>query len=108
VWGSEISNSKLSVIKASTSPTGTLCNFTHVVSHFNPHHIIFSFSGKANFEDPNYNVSIPVFSIHGNHDDPAGVCSLLSILKDVIFLNITLASFREAVSAHWKSSAWQT
>lgn len=26
-----------------------------------------------NFEDPNYNVSIPVFSIHGNHDDPTGV-----------------------------------
>ena len=27
----------------------------------------------VNYEDPNYNVSIPVFSIHGNHDDPAGV-----------------------------------
>ena len=26
-----------------------------------------------NYEDPNYNISIPVFSIHGNHDDPAGV-----------------------------------
>ena len=26
-----------------------------------------------NYEDPNYNVSIPVFMIHGNHDDPAGV-----------------------------------
>ena len=25
-----------------------------------------------NTHDPNYNVSIPVFSIHGNHDDPAG------------------------------------
>ncbi|GFY46545.1 double-strand break repair protein MRE11 [Trichonephila inaurata madagascariensis] len=33
----------------------------------------------VNFEDPNYNISIPVFSIHGNHDDPAGAglyCSL--------------------------------
>ncbi|EDQ89665.1 uncharacterized protein MONBRDRAFT_25241 [Monosiga brevicollis MX1] len=32
-----------------------------------------------NFEDPNYNVSLPVFSIHGNHDDPqgdAGLCAL--------------------------------
>jgi DNA repair exonuclease SbcCD nuclease subunit len=28
--------------------------------------------GQANFEDSNYNVSLPVFSIHGNHDDPAG------------------------------------
>lgn len=27
----------------------------------------------ANYEDPNYNVALPVFSIHGNHDDPAGV-----------------------------------
>ena len=25
-----------------------------------------------NYEDPNLNVSIPVFSIHGNHDDPQG------------------------------------
>ncbi|KAF8294829.1 DNA repair exonuclease [Clavulina sp. PMI_390] len=25
-----------------------------------------------NYEDPNFNVSIPVFSIHGNHDDPQG------------------------------------
>ena len=30
----------------------------------------------VNFEDPNYNISIPVFSIHGNHDDPAGVRNL--------------------------------
>lgn len=28
--------------------------------------------GVVNYEDPNYNVGIPVFSIHGNHDDPAG------------------------------------
>ena len=26
-----------------------------------------------NYEDPNYNMSIPVFTIHGNHDNPAGV-----------------------------------
>lgn len=32
-----------------------------------------------NYEDPDINVSIPVFSIHGNHDDPSGdghLCSL--------------------------------
>jgi len=28
----------------------------------------------ANYEDPDINVAIPVFSIHGNHDDPSGVC----------------------------------
>lgn len=26
----------------------------------------------VNYEDPNLNVAIPVFSIHGNHDDPSG------------------------------------
>jgi double-strand break repair protein MRE11 len=29
--------------------------------------------GCVNFEDPNFNIEIPIFSIHGNHDDPAGV-----------------------------------
>lgn len=29
----------------------------------------------VNFEDQNLNVSIPVFSIHGNHDDPCGKSS---------------------------------
>eukprot|EP01103_Thecamoeba_quadrilineata_P006961 TRINITY_DN1671_c0_g1_i1.p1 TRINITY_DN1671_c0_g1~~TRINITY_DN1671_c0_g1_i1.p1 ORF type:complete len:626 (-),score=141.89 TRINITY_DN1671_c0_g1_i1:70-1947(-) len=27
---------------------------------------------RVNYEDPNYNVELPVFSIHGNHDDPSG------------------------------------
>ena len=26
--------------------------------------------GRVNYEDPNYNIDLPVFSIHGNHDDP--------------------------------------
>ncbi|KAK0625896.1 Mre11 DNA-binding presumed domain-containing protein [Immersiella caudata] len=33
----------------------------------------------VNYEDPDINISIPVFSIHGNHDDPTGdghFCSL--------------------------------
>ncbi|TPX73606.1 hypothetical protein CcCBS67573_g05115 [Chytriomyces confervae] len=33
----------------------------------------------VNYCDPNYNVSIPIFSIHGNHDDPSGdgdLCAL--------------------------------
>ena len=33
----------------------------------------------ANFLDQNYNIQIPVFSIHGNHDDPCGdghLCAL--------------------------------
>ena len=35
--------------------------------------------GFANYEDPNLNVSIPVFSIHGNHDDPSGSEHLASL-----------------------------
>ena len=33
----------------------------------------------VNYEDPDINISIPVFSIHGNHDDPSGegrLCAL--------------------------------
>lgn len=43
----------------------------------------------VNYEDPNFNVAIPVFSIHGNHDDPAGqgnLCSL-DILHAAGFVN---------------------
>merc|ERR1719316_932503 len=40
--------------------------------------------GMVNFEDPNVNVDIPMFMIHGNHDDPGGesnlsVASLLEV-----------------------------
>lgn len=27
--------------------------------------------GQVNYEDPNYAVGLPVFCIHGNHDDPS-------------------------------------
>lgn len=33
----------------------------------------------ANYLDPNLNVSLPVFSIHGNHDDPTGNRLLASL-----------------------------
>lgn len=33
----------------------------------------------VNYEDPDINVAIPVFSIHGNHDDPTGEDSLCSL-----------------------------
>lgn len=26
----------------------------------------------VNYEDPNLNISLPIFSIHGNHDNPTG------------------------------------
>lgn len=34
----------------------------------------------ANFQDPNLNISLPVFAIHGNHDDPVGGTSALDVL----------------------------
>ena len=34
---------------------------------------------KANFDDPNLNVGLPVFTIHGNHDDPTGADSLSAV-----------------------------
>ena len=33
----------------------------------------------ANYEDPDINVAIPVFSIHGNHDDPTGDAHLAAL-----------------------------
>uniref|UniRef100_A0A182J7C6 Double-strand break repair protein n=1 Tax=Anopheles atroparvus TaxID=41427 RepID=A0A182J7C6_ANOAO len=38
-----------------------------------------SFSRMLNYEDPNVNISIPVFSIHGNHDDPSGFGRISSV-----------------------------
>lgn len=33
-----------------------------------------------NYQDGNLNISIPVFSIHGNHDDPTGVIIIIIVL----------------------------
>ncbi|XP_060761558.1 double-strand break repair protein MRE11 isoform X2 [Neoarius graeffei] len=33
----------------------------------------------VNYQDENLNISIPVFSIHGNHDDPTGVDGLCAL-----------------------------
>ena len=32
-----------------------------------------------NYEDPNINIAIPVFTIHGNHDDPGGEANLCAV-----------------------------
>ncbi|XP_067424231.1 double-strand break repair protein MRE11 isoform X4 [Emydura macquarii macquarii] len=43
----------------------------------------------VNYQDGNLNISIPVFSIHGNHDDPTGTDALcaLDILNSAGLLN---------------------
>ncbi|TPX67344.1 hypothetical protein SpCBS45565_g03855 [Spizellomyces sp. 'palustris'] len=33
----------------------------------------------VNYQDPNFNIGMPVFSIHGNHDDPSGDGSLCAL-----------------------------
>jgi len=45
--------------------------------------------GTVNYEDPNYNVALPVFTIHGNHDDPTGDGNLsaLDILSTAGLIN---------------------
>lgn len=57
-------------------------------------------SGLANYQDPNYAVHLPIFSIHGNHDDPSrdqGGGELLAALgryyripTDVLFYYVTM------------------
>ncbi|GBP05148.1 Double-strand break repair protein MRE11 [Eumeta japonica] len=43
----------------------------------------------VNYEDPNLNISIPVYSIHGNHDDPSvfGGLSTLDLLSTTGLVN---------------------
>jgi len=36
-------------------------------------------TGRVNFENPNYNIGLPVFTIHGNHDDPTGTNNLSAV-----------------------------
>eukprot|EP00966_Prymnesium_polylepis_P213242 4938866-Prymnesium_polylepis.1 len=45
--------------------------------------------GQVNYEDPNYNVQLPVFAIHGDHDDPGGEggLSALDILASANLIN---------------------
>jgi len=50
----------------------------------------------ANYQDPNYNISYPVFSVHGNHDDPTGDDSLSAI--DVLSVTGLLNHFGKAAS----------
>ncbi|XP_021704981.1 double-strand break repair protein MRE11 [Aedes aegypti] len=38
-----------------------------------------SLNKTVNYEDPNMNIAIPVFSIHGNHDDPSGFGRISSL-----------------------------
>lgn len=47
----------------------------------------FSMSNGVNFKDPNMNVSYPIFSIHGNHDDTVNNLSALDLLSSTGLVN---------------------
>lgn len=55
----------------------------------------------VNYQDGNLNISIPVFSIHGNHDDPTGV--IIVFLKFVEILEI----FRLSTGKHSSTASLQ-
>ena len=46
-------------------------------------------SGVDQTQDPNLNVGLPVFTIHGNHDDPSGPenLSAVDVLSTVHYVN---------------------
>uniref|UniRef100_A0A182PIW7 Double-strand break repair protein n=1 Tax=Anopheles epiroticus TaxID=199890 RepID=A0A182PIW7_9DIPT len=48
-----------------------------------------SLTRTVNYEDPNINIAIPVFSIHGNHDDSggAGLVSSMNLLSTNGYVN---------------------
>lgn len=49
----------------------------------------FPSAGSANFESEHHNVQLPVFTIHGNHDDPSGPdgSSALDVLSNARLIN---------------------
>ena len=49
--------------------------------------------GRANYEDPYQSVSLPIFSIHGNHDDPSREgCNYKLILDLYMFLYVWMTT----------------
>lgn len=59
----------------------------------------------VNFEDQNLNVSIPVFSIHGNHDDPCGnkiFIYLFSFIRILSLFTLFCRYCREILYGHFK------
>jgi double-strand break repair protein MRE11 len=74
-------------------------------------------NGCVNYEDPNVNVDLPLFMIHGNHDDPGGesnlsVMNLLEVsglvnyfgrpddLEDIVVKPLLLRKGRTQLSLH--------
>lgn len=54
-----------------------------------------AYSKRANFEDPNRNIDLPIYMTHGNHDDPGGEYGDSSALStaDVLDTNLLVNYF---------------
>lgn len=61
------------------------------VLNYHREHNFISNQGRLNYEDPNINISLPVFGIHGNHDEPSGQNSLSPM--DMLSVNNLLNYF---------------
>lgn len=57
----------------------------------------------VNFDNPNHNVGLPIFTIHGNHDDPAGADNLSAV--DVLSSCNLVNYFGKAVSIDFSFAA---
>lgn len=57
-------------------------------------HLDYSFPA-VNYEDPNLNIAIPVFSIHGNHDDPQGTGPVCDLYDSSRALDLHGVAFQE-------------
>lgn len=60
-------------------------------------------SSRVNYEDPNYNVALPVLTIHGNHDDPAGAENLSAV--DILSTCRLLNYFGKVGSGLWREGS---
>ena len=62
----------------------------------------FPLTGQANYLDPNVNIALPIFSIHGNHDDPAGVgqYSPMDILHEALLINYFVSQTLSPALSH--------
>lgn len=52
-----------------------------------------SFNKTVNYEDPHINIAIPIFSIHGNHDDPSGKLMFTIIYNLFTIINLCCIVF---------------
>ena len=59
---------------------------------------------RVNFEDPNLNIGLPIFTIHGNHDDPGGADNLSAV--DILSTCNLLNYFGKVVSRPAPINAW--